>query len=122
MAEVSGKFGSFTFTGITTGTALSWTVNDAMDIYDKTDFVDANAGYKTKIAGLPNWTATIEALWDSSNTADSGDSALLTLVVTTGKTYSGTAMIESISLTTVAAGEPIKATYSFVQNGALTRP
>ncbi len=91
-----------------------------IDIHDKTDFADAGAGYRTHLAGIQNWTATVEAHFDSTNTADPGDSALLSLITTTGTTYSGTAMISSIAVSE-AATELVTATYEFVANGLLTR-
>ena len=120
MAEITGVGGSVTFSGLTAN-VHSWSITESHDIFEKTDFADGASGYKTRLAGLPDWTATVELFWDAANTADSGDSAALTLTATSGKTYTGTAMVESVTVNTSVA-DPITATYNFVGNGALTVP
>lgn len=120
MAELTGKGGSISFTGLTVS-VFSWSLNDDADLKDKTDFADAAAGYRTKIAGVPDWSVTVEARYDSTNTADPGDSALLTLTVTTGSDYTGTAMIASMSISE-PVDDLVTATYEFVANGVLNRP
>ena len=120
MAEITGKGGSITFAGIVAN-VYSWNIDDAPDIHEKTDFADGANNYKTRMAGLNDWSATIEARYDSINTADPGDSAALTLTIVSGSTYTGTAMLVSQAVNT-PVDDLVTVTYNFVGNGALTRP
>jgi hypothetical protein len=116
MAEVAGCGGSLTFTNLTAG-VKNWTVNYACDVLETTDFADSCK--RTYIAGLTGWTATATANWDAANTADAGDSAMLTLTADTGKTYAGTAIITGLDVN-VAVDGVNTASYTFQGSGTLT--
>jgi len=93
MAEQAGKNGSVTFTGLTAFTG-----------------------------GLDGWTASCELNWDSANTVSEGDSATLTLFIGAGGTapkYEGTALVASISISSVVEGL-VTATVNFQGTGAYT--
>ena len=120
MAEITGKQGNITFSGLT-ASVISWSLDTALDIHDKTDFTDGAAGYRTKLAGLPVWSATVETNYDTTNTVTVGLSALLSLTLTSGKSYAGTAMLASISVNTPVDGLET-GTYTFEGNGALSVP
>ncbi len=116
MAEIKGCGGAVTFTNLTAG-AKSWTLNWTNTPLDTTDFADNCA--KTAIAGFTEWNATVVCNWDAANTADPGDSATLTLKVTSALNYAGTALLTGITVNTAVDGV-VEATYTFQGNGTLT--
>ena len=118
MAEVHGKDGSITFTNLTAG-VKSWSVSYDGDVVEVTDFADA--GVKAYIAGGSGWTATATGNHDVGNTAAPGDTADLTLTVTSGKTYTGSAIMTSLTVNAPHDGV-VDDTYSFQGTGALTPP
>jgi hypothetical protein len=117
MAEVKGCGGSITYSGLTAG-VKAWSLDWKNELLDATDFADACA--KSYIAGYTDWTATITANWDAANTAKPGDAASsLVLTVTSGKTYTGNAIITGLAINVNVAGI-VEATYSFQGTGTLT--
>lgn len=117
MAEVAGKSGSVTFTGLTAG-VKSWSLDLAGDTLETTDYADS--GHRTYIAGLDGWTASCELNWDTANTVSVGDSATLTLtIVNTTETYSGTALVTGISVSSSVEGL-VTATINFQGTGTCT--
>lgn len=116
MAEVAGYGGSITFTNLTAG-VKNWSLSYNADALETTDFSDS--GNRTYIAGLKGWTATVEANWDSSNSAEPGDSASLTLDVDGTHNYSGTAILTGMSISQAVDGV-VTVTYEFQGTGALT--
>lgn len=118
MAKAAGKEGSMTYSGITVG-IRNWSLTSRSEALDTTTF--ASSGNREYQGGLKDWNATAEGFEDSTNTADVGDSATLTLTVTSGVAYSGTALIVEKSPGTTVEGMAM-ATYSFQGTGALTPP
>jgi len=117
MAEQAGKNGSVTFTNLTAG-VKSWNLDGAADMLETTDYDDN--GHKTYIGGLDGWTASCELNWDAANTVEIGDSATLTLLIgTTTPNYAGTALVASISVSSVVEGL-VTATVNFQGTGAYT--
>jgi predicted secreted protein len=117
MAEVAGKGGSVTFTGLTAG-VKSWSLDLAGDTLETTDYDDS--GHRTYIAGLDGWTANCELNWDTANTVSIGDSATLTLtIVSSTEAYSGTALVNGISVSSSVEGV-VTATISFQGTGVCT--
>ncbi len=117
MAEAHGKDGSITYSGLTAG-VHSWEVTYDADVVESTDFGDA--GIKTYVVGGKGWSGTLEANWDAANTAASGDAAAaLTLTAATSKTYTGSAIIKSMTVK-VTKDDINRATYQFQGTGALT--
>ena len=117
MAEVAGKGGSATFTNLNAG-VKSWNLDGAMDMLPTTDYDDD--GHKTFIGGCDGWTANCELNWDATNTVALGDSATLTLLIGTATPkYAGTALVASISVSSVVDGL-VTATISFQGTGPYT--
>ena len=118
MAEVKGCGGSLSFTNLTAG-VKQWSLNWESEVLDITDF-DDNCS-KAFLGGFTGWTAQATANWDAANTAKPGDSATLTLTVTSGSAYSGTAILTSMGVSQNVNGV-VEATYNFQGTGALTPP
>lgn len=116
MAEVKGTSGSITYTNLTAG-VKSWSLNYTCDTVDTTDF--GNLGVASYLGTITRWNATATANWDGANTAKPGDSATLTLTVTSGKTYAGTAICTGMTPSSEVAGVA-QATYTFQGSGTLT--
>lgn len=117
MAEVHGKGGSITLSGLTAG-VHSWELTYEADTVESTDFADA--GVKTYVLGGKGWTASCEANWDAANTVAPGDAAAaLTLTAAAGKTYAGSAIITGMTVKTTK-DDINRATYQFQGTGALT--
>lgn len=116
MAEVAGKNGYVTYTNFTAG-AKNWSINYVSDPLDTTDYGDS--GLRTYIHGLKGWSATVTANWDSANTAAPGDTATLSLRVTTGSYYSGSGLLTGMDITAPVDGL-VEVTYSFQGSGALS--
>ena len=109
-------------TEITTQVITGWTVNLAADIHDISG-VSAASVARTKIAGLQDWTATVEALGDSGAVAMvEGATATLELSLTrtvADGSLTGTAFCSGLSVTQ-AQSDAGKITYTFQGSGALT--
>ncbi len=117
MAEVHGKGGSITYSNLTQG-VHSWEITVEADVVETTDFTDV--GVKTYILGGKGWSGSCEANWDASNTAVAGDAAsALVFTATSGKTYTGSAIIKTM-VVKVTANDENRATYTFQGTGALT--
>ena len=116
MAVVVGYDGNVTFTNLTVGTK-TWVLNIDADVIDTTDF--SSTGWRDATAGLKKWTATVDAKWDTTNTAALGDTGALLLTVTTSEIYYGTAFINSMPVTHNVEGVAL-VTYSFTGKGALS--
>lgn len=102
---------------------------ETVDPVDDTTMGDA---YHTHIAnsGIKKWSGTMTCHWDETDTNGQvamtvGASVTLNLYpegATTGDTYwTGTATITERGQTTTMDGDTIKASFSFLGNGALTR-
>jgi len=118
MAHVAGYGGDLAFTNLTAG-VRGWELTDSIDMLDTTDFADT--GFRTFIGGLSTFSFTADVIWDEGNTAAPGDSASFTLTVTTGSTYTGTALYESASTPVVVDGL-VTQRATFRGTGELTRP
>ncbi len=114
--------------GTVCGGFYNWTVNKNASISDITDFVDANAGYKTKLANIAAWTATAEGYWLSDSIYNwSGSEKLFRFFTvysaspntTTVYYWEGTGMISGID-TSVTPNEVIKQTFTIEGSSALT--
>jgi len=70
MAEVAGKSGSITCTGLTAG-VKAWSLDLVGDTLETTDYDDS--GHRTYIVGLDGWTGSCEINWDTANTIGVGD-------------------------------------------------
>ena len=118
MAEKAGIGGSISFTGITVG-VKTWTLSFGIDMIEITDFADSRV--EKSIAGITRWSATANANFDATNTADPGDEATLTLAVDGTDNWDGNAILESYDVTTNVDGV-VEIAYCFKGNGTLTPP
>lgn len=118
MAHTAGYGGNLAFTNLTAG-VRGWEMTDSVDMLDTTDFADS--GNRTFTRGLATFSFTADVVWDSGNTAAPGDSASFTLTVTSGSTYTGTALYESAA-TPVAVDGLVTQRVTFRGTGALVRP
>jgi hypothetical protein len=118
MAEIAGKAGSITFATYATG-VKSWTLNWAGDLEEITDFADGAVGYKKYLATLTDWTATTEFNWEAANTSTPGTAGTLTLTVTSGTTYSGAAILQTLDINETVGGV-VSGSATFQGNGLLT--
>lgn len=104
MAEIAGKGGSITCTGLTAG-VKTWTLNLVGDALETTDYADA--GQRTYIVGCKGWTGSCDVNWDTANTIDVGDliTNLIFTVVTTTELYTGAkAIVTGMSVSSDALG------------------
>jgi hypothetical protein len=116
MASVAGKNGSITFTGLTAG-VKSWTLNYSGEVADTTKYSDS--GVRTFIGTVSTWNASITGFFDTANTATVLASATLTLTVTTGETYAGTAILTGLTVGSAVDGVTT-ADFTFQGSGVLT--
>jgi len=122
MAKIYGKEGSFTWGSSGIANVKAWALDENADIHDDTDFTDAATGAKSKGAGLTEWSGQADATIDDTTAPlRAGVSATVTLTAKTSKTYSGTAIIQSVNLKSAAEGKPTEYTIKFVGDGALTQ-
>ena len=122
MAALSGKNGTVTFNSVAfsemTGWSLNWSVNDGAYASSNT------GGYKTRVFGVQDWTATVNVKYVSGGAhpvAHAGAIANLALTVDGTDTYSGNAMLVSDSVETdLDTGNPVGIVLNFAGCGALT--
>lgn len=121
MAKAHGKGSSLTFTNLTVGD-FAFTITDTADMVEVTDFADGAGGFKKWLAGLRDWEVTVQGKWDDTpNTAKPTDSATLTLTLGSAKTFAGTALMQSQTVTT-DVNDAILHEWTFKGNGTLTPP
>jgi hypothetical protein len=94
MASVAGKNGSVSFTGLTAGTK-AWNLTYSGEVVDTTKYSDQPT--RTFLGTVTTWSASVTGFFDTANTAVPLDSATLTLTVTTGETYAGTAIMTGMN-------------------------
>lgn len=99
MAAVNGIGGDVSITASAMSDAVdlnvrNWSIDYTADGLDSTDFT--TAGPRTFIAGLTSWNGSYEALLDgttSPEASDMGATVTLTLTASTGRIWSGSALI-----------------------------
>ena len=118
MAEVAGKTGSITCTGLTAG-VKSWSLNLVGDALETTDYSDV--GVRTYIVGALGWTGSCEINWDTANTITVGDviAALVFSIVGATEKYTGEAIVTGISVSSSFDGV-VTASITFQGSGACT--
>jgi len=115
MAEVAGKSGSITCTGLTAG-VKAWSLDLVGDTLETTDYDDS--GHRTYIVGLDGWTGSCEINWDTANTISVGDEItdLVFSIVGATEKYTGDAIVTGISVSSSVDGL-VTATISFQGTG-----
>lgn len=121
MAVISGKDGTVTFNSVqvlqVTGFTLNHTSNNSAWASSNT------AGYKNRVAGTKDWNGSFQAKYDASIVPTVGQSANMALLLGSGETASGTAIIDSVNVVVdIDNGEAVGYTMNFSGNGALTMP
>lgn len=119
MAHVSGKTGGVTAASFATG-AYNWSFDWDADALETTDY--GSSGQREYIAGLTGGSGTFVCRGDAANnTATVGTTVALTLTVSSGKTYTMTALITGKGETVPVDGLH-ETTVSFVATGSITKP
>lgn len=116
MASVAGKNGSVSFTNLTAGTK-SWNLTYNGEVVDTTKYSDQPR--RTFIGTVSTWSASVTGFFDTANSAAPLDSATLTLTVTTGETYAGTAIMTSMTVGSTVDGVTT-CDWTFQGSGTLT--
>lgn len=118
MAEISGKDGSFAFTG-SSGFVKSWSISYAGDALETTNFDDSSGG-RTYIAGLTGWSGSYDCLYSTGNTAvpNTTGSAVFKSSTGTVGAWSGGIIITGMDVTTPRDGL-VTQNYSFQGTGVL---
>lgn len=120
MAMKHGKTGSVTLPGIATLKIRSWTVDATADVAEVTAMNDS---WKEYLAGVKDWTATVELLWDS--TIDATDLGILGTEIACdfdmssgGADFGGDGIVTGMSFST-PADDAITVTVNIQGTGAL---
>jgi len=127
MPILHGKGGTVTIGGSTVGVAYNWEITVEQDAVDVSHF---GTDWRENIIGLRGWTGTVDCRFD---VGDAGLTALqnailgtspatvsLSLATGDGATYSGSAIINSETLT-VNVEDAIEASFDFTGTGALSK-
>ena len=120
MAMAHGKGGKAAIVGFETLKIKSWTVDATVDTAEVTVMADT---WKEYLAGVKDWTATVELVWDS--TIDATDLALLGTtaacdfdLISGGADIGGIGFITGVSFNTSVA-DAITVTVNIQGSGAL---
>lgn len=122
MAKAHGKGSSFIFPNITVGD-FEIVIDDGVDTVEVTDFADGAAGFKKYLAGLRDWTMTMQSKWDDTpNTAIPGASGTIEAQLSGAGTlkFAGPAILQTHRVTT-NVNDAIVDEWSFQGNGAFTQ-
>lgn len=132
MAEASGKFGRVVVGSTTFGFANDWTLNETADV--DTHGIFGGGGKKVSVGGQKVITGTVSGKQDFASpiaaAIEAGEAITLELFETTtaspiGSDYKWTipAVCDTLVPTTSGdTGPAVGYTFSFVSNGAYTRP
>lgn len=121
---ISGNGGKVTVGNTDIGDVLEWelTITKPGTAYAS----NSTAQGKKRVAGNQDATGRIRYMLDSAAALPlaAGDTPVLTLVVSSGKSYVvNTAYIESVGVTVpIDSGAPVEHTANFTHNGAITPP
>ena len=124
MAGLAGKDGSLVIGSDTMEEVNSWNLDLGTDMLEDTALGDE---WKTVVAGLSEWSATVEVSWLMSDTAQvavqnaylNKTSVAPKLYTNAANYYTGTAYIETMSVSDPVA-DLVTATMGLKGNGAMT--
>lgn len=123
MAVIHGKEGSFSYTGGGTASTqiLSWTLDIVCDMAELSDMGDT---WKTRLAGVKDWTATVECIDDTVAEFTSLGASLtnITFRLSSGNTLLGATGIITGMGHTVDGTDVGKLSYTIQGTGAITAP
>ncbi len=95
MAAINGITGNVSFKTGSTTNVKSWSLDRVGDTHDSTDFT--STGERTFATGLKGWSGSfVVNLDDTTALPDVNQSAAIVLTASTGRTYSGTAILTGI--------------------------
>ena len=118
MAAVNGITGTVSFKTGSTTNVKSWTIDIVADTHDTTDFT--SAGPRTFITGLTSWSGSFVVNLDGTTPLpDVGSSSAFVGTASTGRTYTGTALLTG-EHPSVAVDGLNESTIDFQGTGALT--
>jgi len=124
MAGLAGKDGSLVIGSDTMEEVNSWNLDLGTDMLEDTALGDE---WKTVVAGLSEWSATVEVSWLMTDTAQvavqnaylNKTSVAPKLYTNASNYYTGTAYIESMNVGD-PVGDLVTATMGLKGNGAMT--
>ena len=123
MAVISANGGTVTWDASAVNNVLRWSVSIDANI---TPFATSStSGWKTRVMGARNWSATVVTKRDTAAAVPFviGNTAALTMTEDGAKTYSGSAIVESIEEgVDINTGDPIDVTVRLGGVGALNVP
>ena len=121
MAVITGDTGTVTLSSGYVTNVKSWTLNIVADEHDVTDF--SGSAWAVYVTGLKRWSGSYECWLDGTTAAVlpgyDTDGAALVLTASTGRTFSGNAVVISDDIT-VNPADPNVITVNFRGTGALT--
>lgn len=124
MTAISGKDGKVTDGTNTLAEISEWSLDIDADVLEVTKFGD---GWRVKIVGLKDWSGSFAGRWDMSDTLGQkafqdallgGTTKTLRLYANATQYYSGTAIIEGLSVE-AAVDSTVDTDWSFQGTGAL---
>lgn len=125
MTAISGKDGKVTDGTNTLAEISEWSLDVEADVMEVTKFGDQ---WRVKIVGLKDWSGSFAGRWDMTDTNGQlafqnailgGTTKTLRLYVNATQYYSGTAIIEGLSVES-AVDSTVDTDWSFQGSGALT--
>jgi hypothetical protein len=122
MANYTGKTGALSIAS-STWDVTNWTINTAKPTQNVSD-AGSGDNEEWESVGRKSWSGTFDMYVKSGeDIPDEGDSGAATFTLASGKTFTGSVLIESCEITDpVASGESVTASYSYRGTGALTKP
>lgn len=117
MAVITGATGDVTFTSGYVTNVRSWSLNIAVDEHDITDF--SATTWALYMGGLTRWSGSFECWLDDTATLVTSNSNTLVLTASTGRTFTGTALITGNDVT-VNPADPNTVTVGFRGTSTLT--
>lgn len=125
MTAISGKDGKVTDGTNTLAEISEWSLDVEADVMEVTKFGDQ---WRVKIVGLKDWSGSFAGRWDMTDTNGQlafqnailgGTTKTVRLYVNASQYYSGTAIIEGLSVES-AVDSTVDTDWSFQGTGALS--
>ncbi|MAH51238.1 hypothetical protein CMI37_35805 [Candidatus Pacearchaeota archaeon] len=124
MAVTTGDTGTVTLVNGYVANVRNWTLNIVADEHDITDFSSTTA-WTEYMTGLKRWSGSYECFLDDTTVlvlpgyGTGGGGAAMVLTSSTGRTFSGDAVVTAADVT-VNPADPNVCTVNFRGTGALT--
>jgi predicted secreted protein len=120
MAILKGKDGTVSIGGNSVGDVSSWSVSIETDTLETTAM--GTAGWKTHVGSLQSWSGSVELYLADNATVSTytagTDAAVVLTDGTSGNTYTGTAIVTSVSVD-VGVADLVTMTLDLTGDGAL---